>query len=136
MNGTTDLSPYYYVSNAHKILGVLLAVTSFQFFRHLKIPTSRIINTMATTIFGILLIHANSATMRTWLWKDFLDIRGHYEWQWLPLYAIICVFAIFIVCALIDLVRIHLLEKPVFIVYRKVEEKVIKWWDNKNTFDK
>ena len=136
MDATTDLSPYYYVSNAHKILGVLLAVTSFQFFRHLRIPTSKIINTLASTIFGVLLIHANSATMRTWLWKDFLDIRGHYEWQWLPLYAIICVFAIFIVCALIDLVRIHLLEKPTFMVYRKIEDKIVKWWDNKNIFDK
>lgn len=130
-DGTTEISPYYYVSNAHKLLGVLLAITSFQFFRHLKVPTSRVINTIASSIFGVLLIHANSATMRQWLWRDFLDIRGHYEWEWLPLYSTICVVAIFLVCTALDLIRIHLLEKPTFMVYRKIEENLLVWWNNR-----
>ncbi len=133
IEGITKLSPFYYVQNAHKLLGVLLAITSFQFFRHLKVPTSRIVNTMASSIFGVLLIHGNGATMRKWLWRDFLDIKGHYEWEWLPLYSIVCVVAIFLVCTALDLIRIHLLEKPAFIVYRKIEEKFLAWWNNRKS---
>ncbi len=125
-NGTTELDIYYYVSNAHKPLGLLLAVTSFQWFRHMKLPNSRVINTVASSIFGVLLIHANSNTMRTKLWKDWLDIRGHYDWEWLPLYAIIAVICIFLICTAMDQVRIHLLEKPFFKLYRIIEAKVKK----------
>ena len=107
-----NLSIYYYVSNAHKPLGLALAVCSFQWFRHLKIPNSRVINTFAASIFGVLLIHANSDAMRTLLWQKWLKIPELYAWKWLPLYAVACVFGIFIVCTLIDQIRIHLIEVP------------------------
>lgn len=79
MIGPCNLSLYYYVSNAHKPLGLMLAICSFQWFRHLKIPNSRIINTFAASIFGVLLIHANSDTMRTMLWQNWLKIPDLYD---------------------------------------------------------
>lgn len=124
MTGPCDLSIYYYVANAHKPLGSLLAICSFQWFRHLKIPSSRIVNSCAASIFGVLLIHANSDTMRTKLWQDWLRIPDLYNWKWLPLYAFGCVIAIFLICTLLDQLRIHLLETPFFKLYRIVKDKV------------
>lgn len=124
MTGPCNLSIYYFVSNAHKPLGLILAICSFQWFRHLKIPNSRTINTFAASIFGVLLIHANSDTMRTKLWQEWLRIPDCYNWKWLSLYAIGCVIAIFVACTLIDQLRIHLLETPFFKLYRVVENKV------------
>ena len=132
MSGPCDLSIYYYVSNAHKPLGLLIAVCSFQWFRHLQIPNSRIINTLASSIFGVLLIHGNSDAMRHKLWVDWLKISELYDWKWLPLYAVGCVFAIFIVCTAIDQVRIYLIEKPVFHVYRILENKVVEKFGKKD----
>ena len=117
--GISNISPFYYVSNAHKLLGLLLAICSFQCFRHMKVPSNRLVNTLASSVFGVLLVHANSDTMRTLLWRNLLDIKGHYEWKWLPLYSILCVLGIFVVCTIIDQLRIHLLEKPLFLLYRK-----------------
>lgn len=123
--GATDLSVYYFFSNAHKPLGLALAVCSFQWFRHLKIRNSRVINTCAASIFGVLLIHANSDTMRKQLWQIWLKIPSWYTKPWLWLYAIGCVFGIFIVCTLLDQIRIHAIEKPFFKLYRHLEEKIM-----------
>lgn len=64
--------------------------------------------------FGVLLIHANSETMRKWLWTDLLKSTEHFSSDFMPLYAFICVIAIFIVCCIIDQLRIKFLEKPFF----------------------
>lgn len=34
---------------------------------------------IAQSCFGVLLIHANSDTMRQWLWKDTLNVAGQYQ---------------------------------------------------------
>lgn len=133
MTGPCNLSIYYYVANAHKPLGLLLAVCSFQLFRHLKMPNSRVINTLASSIFGVLLIHGNSDLMRKKLWVDWLRIPELYDWKWLPLYAVGCVFAIFVVCTAIDQVRIHLIENPVFRVYRWLENTLRERFCKKDT---
>jgi hypothetical protein len=56
--------------------------------------------------------------MRQGLWKDILDVVGHYQYSLMPLYALGSVLAIFIVCVSIDIIRINLIEKPFF-----------KWFD-------
>ena len=64
--------------------------------------------------FGVLCIHANSDTMRQWLWKDVVNCVGLYDHEWLPVPAVGWVLAIYIVCTIIDQIRIRLIEKPVF----------------------
>lgn len=60
------------------------------------------------------MIHANSDAMRAWLWRDIVDCVGHYA---LPLYKLILysvgvVLLIFVVCAVIDILRTKYIEKP------------------------
>jgi hypothetical protein len=87
----------------------------------LNIKYNKVINTIAASAFGVLLIHANSDTMRQWLWKDTLNNVGMFNSKFLFVHAIVSVAAVYIVCTLIDILRIRFLEKPFF-----------KWYDKKS----
>lgn len=108
------VSPYRLVSDSNALMAVATAVTSFLYFKNLKIPYNKYINIIGASTFGVLLIHANSDTMRRWLWRDVVDCVGHYDVILYPVYAIGCVLAIFAVCSLIDWIRIHTVEKWFF----------------------
>lgn len=104
---------HYFVSNCNKFCAVAVAVSSFLYFKNLKIRYNRIINTIAAGTFGVLLIHANSDAMRTWLWVDILDVMNHFSLS-LPtliIYSIGIVLIIFTLCNLIDQIRISTIEK-------------------------
>ena len=103
---------YFFISDSNSILALTNGITSFMLFKNLKIKNSRIINTISASSFGVLLIHANSDTMRSWLWKDTVDCVGHYDSQYYWLYSIAVVITIYIVCTLIDIIRIHTIETP------------------------
>lgn len=103
---------YFFISDSNSILALTNGITSFMLFKNLKITNSRIINTVAASSFGVLLIHANSDTMRSWLWKDTVDCVGHYGTQYYWLYSIAVVIIIYIVCTIIDIIRIHTIETP------------------------
>lgn len=122
---------YRFVTDSNTLLAVLTGVCSFMLFKNLKIKPSRLINTVSATTFGVLMIHANGESMRRWLWVDLLDNVGAYGNTWMPLHAVGSVLAVFVVCSLIDLVRIHLLEKPFFRTWDKhlgkVESAVSRW---------
>ena len=75
---TSHYLPYFFVSDSNKLLSLLIAVSSFMYFKDLKIPHSRVINALGAATFGVLLIHANSDTMRQWLWRETVDCVGHF----------------------------------------------------------
>lgn len=102
---------FYFLSDSNKILAVMTAVCAFLFFKNLKLKYSKGINTIAASTFGVLLIHANSDTMRQWLWKDTLNNAGMYGSPWLVVHAIGSVLGVYIVCTLIDYLRIRFVEK-------------------------
>jgi len=113
---------YFFVSDSNKPLALLTAVFAFLFFKNLKIGYSKIINTIAASCFGVLLIHVNSDAMRQWLWKDTLDNVGHYDGN-IYLYAILSVLGVYIVCTAIDFIRIQLIEKPIFKFFDRSSKK-------------
>ena len=122
---------YFFVQDSNTLLAVTNSVCSFMFFKNIKIKHSKIINTIAASTFGVLLIHANSDTMRQWLWKDTLDNVGHYSISLMPMYAIVCVLGVFAVCVVIDILRIHLIEKPFFKFWDKHWDKFFDWFNKK-----
>ena len=110
---------FYFVTDSNTLLAVTNGICSFMFFKNLKIKQSKFINTVAASTFGVLCIHANSDTMRRWLWKDTLNNVGAFGSDLLVLHAIGSVIAIFIICTLIDMARIRLIEKPFFKLWDK-----------------
>ncbi len=117
-----NIGSYMFVSDCNKIIAVSFAICSFLWFLNTDIKHSKIINAFGAGTFGVLLIHANSNAMRTWLWKDFVDAVGHYDLPitQLILFSIGVVLAVFVVCNLMDQVRIGSFEKWFF-----------KWVDRK-----
>lgn len=105
---------YFFVCDSNKILALLTAICTFMWFKNMKISYSRWINTIASSMFGVLLIHANSNTMRQWLWKDTLQNANHYGDHHYILYALISVMVVFIICITLDQIRIHTIEKYTF----------------------
>ena len=114
---------YMLVQDSNVFLALTNGVTSFMWFKSIKIRNSRFINTIAASAFGVLLIHANSNTMRQWLWKDTLDCIGHFDTPNYWLYAIGCVLAIYAICTIIDLIRIKTIETPLL----NVTENFFYW---------
>ena len=107
---------YWFVADSNKILAIGVALTSFLWFKNLKIKQSIFINTIAASTFGVLLIHANSDAMRKWLWSDCLAVASHYDQSWMSvlIHSWGGVALVFIICVLLDYLRIHLIERPIF----------------------
>lgn len=112
--GRIDLSIYYFVADSNRVLSIACAVTLFAVFINIKMRPNRVINTMAMATFGVLLIHGHSDVMRQWLWVDFFYNVGYMHSSFVWLHAILAVLIVYIVCVSIDLLRIYLLEKPLF----------------------
>ena len=111
---------FYFVADSNKIMAVTTALSAFLFFKNVKVPYNKFINTVAASAFGVLLIHANSDAMRQWLWKDVLNNMAMYESSLLVVHAIGSVALVYIICTVIDYLRIRFIEAPFFL-----------WWDEK-----
>ena len=105
---------YFFVADSNKILALITAICGFMFFKNVRIPQSKLINRIATSTLGVLLIHANSDTMRQWLWHDVLKNTTFFDSPLLFVHAIVSVCGIYVACTLIDQVRIWAIEKPFF----------------------
>lgn len=105
---------YFFIADSNKILAVLTSIAAFMYFKNLNIPYNKYINMCGASVFGVLLIHANSNTMRQWLWKDTLDNVGHLNDTYFWIHAVLSVIGVFIICVIIDQIRIHTIEKWFF----------------------
>lgn len=106
--------PYYFVQDSNAFLAFLTGICCFMFFKNLKIKYNKVINAFGASTFGVLLIHANSDTMRQWLWKDTLNNVEAYYHSWGYVHALLSVLFIFLACSFIDMLRIRFIEKPFF----------------------
>lgn len=126
-----NLPQYFMISDSQKPLALLISISTFMFFKNLKVRNSKIINIIAASSFGVLLIHANSDVMRQWLWYDTVDCINHYDVSFYWLYAMGSVLAIYAVCTIIDIIRIKTIETPLLnvterfclIVFNKLNKK-------------
>lgn len=95
------------------------------FFKSLNIKQSKIINLIASTTFGVLLINANSDAMRKWLWKDLLNVEDFYNnGNRIYLHIFASVVGIFLACCIIDLIRQYTIEKPFLKYWDKIFHKI------------
>lgn len=103
---------YFFVADSNKVLALMTGVSAFLFFKNLRIGYSRGINTIAAATFGVLCIHANSDTMRRWLWADVCNNVDAYQEGNIIIHAIVSVIVVYAVCTIIDMIRIWLIEQP------------------------
>lgn len=115
---------FYFVTDSNTFLATATGFCTFMFFKNVKVKNSKFINTVAASSFGVLLIHAHSDAMRQWLWRDVLDNVSMYHSPWLILHALASVLGIYIICTIIDHLRIRFLEKPFFKLWDKHWDKI------------
>lgn len=113
----------YFVSDSNKVLALIGSVTFFLLFKRINIGHVKLINNVAKTVFGVFMIHTQSDTMRQWLWKDVFDCAGQYGSSTAWINALIAINLVFVACAIIDYMRINLLEKPLFSI---IDKKYLK----------
>lgn len=105
---------YILIGDPNFVLPTLTSVTAFMWFKDLKVRQSKLVNTVAQSVFGVLLIHAGGETMRHWLWTDMVRVKEQYMQSNAVLLAVLSVVVIFTVCVVIDQLRIRFVEKPLF----------------------
>lgn len=107
--------PYYYmVSDSNHLMAIVTSVCLFLYFLNLNIKYHKWINILAASTFGVFLIHTNGDIMRQWLWKDVLNNVAMYGHDLMIIHAVTSVVAIFVICSVIDFVRIRWIENPLF----------------------
>ena len=102
------------------------------FFKDLKIKQSRAINIIGGSTFGVLCIHANSDTMRKWLWGIVLNVKEAYSLPFgnLIIFSILSVLGVFTICSIIEVIRQKLVEKKILnqieetTVYNRMKERI------------
>ena len=111
----------YTERNLFMILLVTLVMLLFEQFE----IKSKAINFIATTTFGIYLIHDNLSFSKI-LWKNIFANSTFGQSPYLVLYGLAVVIIVFIGGAIIDLFRQYCLEKPLFKLIDKIKFKKLQ----------
>ncbi|MBQ7046970.1 MAG: acyltransferase [Oscillospiraceae bacterium] len=119
---------YMFVTDSNTVLAVITGVSAFMFFRNLKVPYSKFINTLGASTFGVLLIHGNG-NVRYWLWYDLLNNTGVYKESYVFIHAVLSVIGIFTVCTIIDALRIRFIESPTMKCWDKHYDSIKQWYE-------
>lgn len=122
---TKDITPYYFVMDSNAILAFITGLSLFMYFKSIHIKQSKIINVLAACSFGVLLFHT-SFGMRYVLLEKVLRIPdilyGLGEWWVILFCSILFMIAIYAIGSSVDILRMILLEKPIF----KALEKYVR----------
>ena len=101
------------VNNESSIFPMIGGYAFFLLFLTFNLPYSRVINTIAHTTFGILLIHDNNF-LRSYFWNSIFKAP---EWYFSPYFVGILLaitLTVFVVCGFIDFIRQNTVEKWMF----------------------
>ncbi|MBE5747832.1 MAG: acyltransferase [Clostridiales bacterium] len=120
--GVASNSPYLY--GQEKITTLAISLSLFMVFATMKMKHHRWINVIASTTFGIYLLHDHDVT-RAFLWESVFK-NALYQGSWLLIpYSIMAVAIVFVIGAGIDLIRQMAVEKPFMLLARYVSNKKI-----------
>jgi len=103
-------------------LAIICALSLFLFFKNLHIGDSKFINQIALSMFGVYLIHDN-LFVRPFLWHQIFQNASYFDSSYLFLHALVVIALTFVICTVIDQIRIMVLEKPLFKVIDNVEKR-------------
>lgn len=114
-----------YFFGQEKITILLVSLSLFMIFSSLEIKHSNVINTIASTTFGIYLIHDNEY-IRMFLWRTIFNNAAYADTLFLIPYSILSVGIVFAVCSAVELLRIKVIEKPCIMLINKYADSVLK----------
>lgn len=104
-----------------RLLMLLCAINFFMMFEKIKFH-SKVVNIMASSTFGIYLLHDN-INISPYLWNNIFHTNSFAFDNMLILYAFFVISVIFIIGAAIELLRKNIIEKPLLKWIDKIIEK-------------
>lgn len=114
-----------YLFNLEKISTLLISIFLFLSFSSLKVKYKKWINIISASTFGIYLIHDNEY-MRNFLWQTIFKQAEYSNTLMIIPYSIIVIAIVFIVCSIIELLRIYILEKRYMSLIEKLSKIIDK----------
>lgn len=102
-----------YFTSIYALPVILCSIGLFLGFLNLNIGSHPAINWIAGSSLGIYLLHDN-IFMRQFLWHDLLNVTQYQASPFLIPHALLCTMVIFVVCLLLDKLRLSLIERPIF----------------------
>ena len=118
-------SRFDYFLPMNSILVFISSILLLIGFSKWNIGYKKEINTIASTTFGIYLIHDNHL-LRPFLWIDLCKNAAYLNSNKIFIHAFLLIILVFISCTIIDLIRQFLFEKPLFLIIEKIKEIYIK----------
>ncbi len=106
-------------------LVILLSLGLFTTFINKKEYSSKFLNTVSATTFGIYLIHDNEY-IRSVLWSQILKVPEIAKTNYLLLHMLISVIGVFVVCSIIEFIRINTIERVTDKIFLN---RIDKWQD-------
>lgn len=104
---------------------LLLSILIFKLFLNQKPFTNKFINILASATFGVYLIHDYNF-VRRYVWLDLLKVNKYKNSPYLILYSLGVVLLIYIICSIIELLRIYIIEKRYINLLNKISLKLEK----------
>ena len=98
--GTTEVA-YFWPPNTLPM--VLLSISVFEIFLCLKIKNNKLINILASTTLGIYMLH--DGILSRFIWYKLFNSKEHLNSKYSIIYILASTIAIFLICAIIDLIR-------------------------------
>lgn len=120
--------PFLAENSAHlfgtnKFPTLIMAIYVFVVFSKLKIKNNQLINRLASTMFGVYLIH-DSTIIRPLLWQKRFHWIVHYNSLGVIPYSIAVVLVVYGVCSLIDILRQETVERLYLHIAKRCSPKV------------
>ena len=111
----------YYFNNINSPFVLLLTILIFTIFKNININNNKIINKVASTTFGIYLLHEN-VFLRNIIWRQLIQGSKYINSPLLIINAILGVSSVFIIAIIIDII----IEKIIINNIMKLITKIVK----------
>lgn len=116
-------APYVYELTSP--LGITVAVLLFYLFKNADLGKNKLINIISSATFGVYLLHDNEY-IRSLIWETVFHIHDYQDTLLLIPYSIGVCFMVYVVCTLVELLRIYILENNYMRLVYKSESKINK----------
>jgi len=117
-----------YLREMNMLPTLLCSISLFLGFKNLNVGSNKVINTISASAFGVYLIHDNYF-VGPYLWGNVFKNTLYLDSTFLLPHAIITTLLIFCGCTIIDQIRLHLFEKPVFWLIDRKQESILTYAD-------
>ena len=107
------------------LTGLLISLTLFMAFATMKMNYHKWINVIASSTFGVYLIHENGI-VRPFLWETVFKGVQYQDSLLLIPYSIFAVALVYVACTVLELIRQKVFEKPFLWLITRVTEIVLK----------